>query len=238
MGTRNLSDSERERLARTLRVRLEQEIDPWPTWRGGWPGESDTALDDAVFSTRTKYEPTVLSIVGRWREARNGLGPQALGVSAFRRIGRARLHEIIDNDQVAPGTKTLKVDVVLELAELLLNHSPPLDTASEITRHAATHTKELRHLLQSVPGVGRATSAYFLMLLGVEGVKADTLVTAWVSARLQEHPSTCRPLSQAEVEDIVRHTARLMGKSLIDVDHAIWRTESTRRAGRSRSNPR
>jgi len=237
MGTNYRSDAEKEGLARTLRVRLEQEIDPWPTWRGGWPGESDTALVDAVFSTRAKYEPTVLSIVGRWREARNGLGPQALGVSALPLIGRTRLHQIFDNDQVAPGTKTLKVDVVLKLAELLLNHSPTLDTASEITRHAATHTKELRRLLQSVPGVGSATSAYFLMLLGVEGVKADTLVTAWVSARLQEQPSTNKSLSQAEVEDIVRHTARLMGKSLTEVDHAIWRTESNRRAGRSRSNP-
>ena len=237
MGTNYRSDAEQESLARTLRVRLEQEIDPWPTWRGGWPGESDTALVDAVFSTRTKYEPTVLSIVGRWREARNGLGPQALGVSALPLIGRTRLHQIFDNDQVAPGTKTLKVDVVLKLAELLLNHSPTLDTASEITRHAATHTKELRRLLQSVPGVGSATSAYFLMLLGVEGVKADTLVTAWVSARLQEQPSTNKSLSQAEVEDIVRHTARLMGKSLTEVDHAIWRTESNRRAGRSRSDP-
>ena len=237
MGTNYRSDAELESLARTLRVRLEQEIDPWPTWRGGWPEESDTALVDAVFSTRTKYEPTVQSIVGRWREARSGLEPQALGVSAFRLIGRARLRQILRNDQVAPGTKTLKVDVVLKLAELLLNHSPTLDTASEITRHAATHTKELRRLLQSVPGVGSATSAYFLMLLGVEGVKADTLVTAWVSARLNEPPSTSKSLSQAEVEDIVRHTAHLMGKSLVEVDHAIWRTESTRRAGRSRSNP-
>src|SRR5215203_2514757 len=38
------------------------------SWPGGWPGEADTAIVDAVFSTRANYRTTVLPLVRRYRQ--------------------------------------------------------------------------------------------------------------------------------------------------------------------------
>ena len=32
----------------------------WPKWRGGWPNRADLALLDAVYSTRKRYETSVI----------------------------------------------------------------------------------------------------------------------------------------------------------------------------------
>lgn len=42
-----------------------------PVWPGGWPGQIEAALLDAVFSIRARYgSPTtgVRAVVSRWRE--------------------------------------------------------------------------------------------------------------------------------------------------------------------------
>lgn len=64
------------------------------------------------------------------------------------------------------------------------------------------------------------------MLLGVSGVKADTMVTRWVERTLG-----LDSLSPEKVEALVIAAAKELKKPATDLDHAIWRTESTRRRG-------
>lgn len=218
-----------EDLAAQLAGHLVVAFPTWPVWRGGWPGEADAALVDAVFSTRAAYDSTVLPLVRRWRSARTArkLGH---GVSALVLGGRDFVSETLDNRQYVPGrAKKLKVDAVLEVAERLLDPDVGLDTAQQITERALANRGEVRQILEGVKGVGPAQSAYFLMLLGVQGVKADTLVTHWVRQQLGG-----RKLTQHEIETVVAGAAERLGKNAIEVDHAIWRTESNRRRQRSR----
>ena len=81
----------------------------------------------------------------------------------------------------------------------------------------------MRRTMQATNGVGRATSNYFLMLLGVEGVKADTMVMGFVERSLG------RPSSQTKLEWIMVAAAEALQCTLIRLDHAIWRHESVRR---------
>ena len=44
----------------------------WPKWRGGWPNRADLALLDAVYSTRQRYEATVLPMISEDDAGRTG----------------------------------------------------------------------------------------------------------------------------------------------------------------------
>ena len=77
----------------------------------------------------------------------------------------------------------------------------------------------------SVLGLGPVTFEYFLMLLGVPGVKADRMILRFVSRAVGE------PLDEPEVLQLVKdaHTELLAREivdcSLIEFEHAIWRFE-------------
>jgi hypothetical protein len=154
-------------------------------------------------------------------------------VSALVLGGRDFVSETLDNRQYVPGrAKKLKIDAVLEVAERLLDPDVGLDTAQQITERALTSRGGVRQILEGVKGVGPAQSSYFLMLLGVQGVKADTLVTDWVRQQLGG-----QKLTQHEVETVVARAAELLGKDATEVDHAIWRTESNRRRRQRTRHP-
>lgn len=232
MGRSTQRERSDEDLAAQLAGQLVVAFPTWPVWRGGWPGEADAALVDAVFSTRAAYDSTVLPLVRRWRSARTArkLGN---GVSALVLGGRDFVSETLDNRQYVPGrAKKLKIDAVLEVAERLLDPDVGLDTAQQITERALTSRGGVRQILEGVKGVGPAQSSYFLMLLGVQGVKADTLVTDWVRQQLGG-----QKLTQHEVETVVARAAELLGKDATEVDHAIWRTESNRRRRQRTRHP-
>ena len=69
------------------------------------------------------------------------------------------------------------------------------------------------------------------MLLGIPGVKPDTLVTAWVERELK-----LSSVSQKDIRRIVIEAARKIGVDATTVDHTIWSEESKDRgvAGRRR----
>ncbi|OBK05191.1 hypothetical protein A5637_10415 [Mycolicibacterium fortuitum] len=64
---------------------------------------------------------------------------------------------------------------------------------------------------------------YALMLAGLPGVKADRMVTRFVSRALDGVE-----LSPETAAFLVRKAARQMGVPATDLDHAIWRKESDR----------
>jgi hypothetical protein len=210
-------------LAHQLAEAARTEIDPWPTWPGGWPNEADTALIDAVFSTRARYETVVRPLLGRWHDS--GLGSGRL--SSLLACGPDKLAEVLKNRQLVPGSsqdRPTKVEAVLDVAARMVGEQ--LDTPEEIRAAAAEGHTQVRRLIQGTSGVGPAQSSYFLMLLGVSGVKADTMVTRWVERTLDSGS-----LPPEKVEALVVAAAKELKKPATDLDHAIWRTESSRRQG-------
>jgi hypothetical protein len=197
----------------------------------GWPGEADSSLIDSVFSTRAKYEIVVRPLVERFRksELRDASG----SLTTLARVSSDVLMDVIKNKQKVPGRsphQLLKVDAVRAVASLLVTQN--WSTPSQIMNAAITFPKEFRSTFIKTPGVGQAQYSYFLMLLGIPGVKPDTLVTAWVERELGL-PS----VSQKEIQRIVIEAAKQIGVDATTVDHTIWSEESQSRGqvGRRRS---
>lgn len=215
-----------------LEVFVRHELTNWATWRGGWRDDADAALIDAVFSTRAKYETTVLPLVRRWMSWPDR--PAGRGLSAVLKVDRQILlgdsqRVGILNKQYTPGRSTsrlLKVDALIDVANRLVNcHS--LDTPDQLRAAASTDPNGLRRIIQETKGVGRAQSSYFLMLLGVQGIKADTMVMDFVRRGTRR-----TSFSQQQVEHLLTAAADKMGVEPIALDHAIWRHESTKRSAR------
>jgi hypothetical protein len=219
-------DSDAQRLVAYVRVH----IPTLPDWRGGWKSEADTALIDAVFSTRSHYESTVLPLVKKWQGWEDR--PHAGTLAALALGNRADIVNTIPNGQYVPGGSKrgcLKVDAAIDIAQRLY---PTMNTPDEIRKAAAADTGALRRNIQETFGIGPAVSAYFLMLLGVQGVKADTMVTSFVERAVDGgHMSTI------QIEAVVKEAAVLMGVKPIALDHAIWRSESTKRRTARRRKP-
>ena len=189
----------------------------------GWPNEADCALIDSIFSTRANYKTTVLPLVKRWRDW--PAKPPGGRLSSILKVPVQDFRAVIDNDQLVPGRSKnclRKYEAVYEVADRLVAHH--LDEPDQIRLCAVEDSKLLESLVCQIKGVGRAQYSYFLMLLGVQGVKADTLVTAWV-----ERAIGASGLSQLEIERLVTEAADQLGVSPTVVDHTIWSSESKTR---------
>lgn len=183
----------------------------WPPRREGWPGQIELAILDSIFSLRARYGgPTsgVRGLVQTWRDHRNvAVCDDVEALSAY--VDRAdELAGILSNRQVLSGGH-LKAKGAAEVAKTL---------ACVGVRHAAdvTGEDEQRRAWSSVPGLGWVSWSYFLMLLGNPGVKADVMVTRFVTATLG------RPVSPAEAHAIVTAAAPSLTNDLTALDQAIW----------------
>lgn len=118
-----------------------------------------------------------------------------------------------------------KSECVIDAAAALLALKLPVRAAADV---ASSHTAELKKAHTAVPGLGRVTFDYFLMLLGNRGVKADTMTTRFVNSALAEagiaavKPKAAGELVRAAYADTSR------GADLTHYEHAIWLTESER----------
>jgi hypothetical protein len=179
------------------------------TWPGGWPGQVDAALLDAVFSVRARYGSRargtgVYGAVTRWQKERkvcNDLTYLATyDPSALRKI---------TNDGKISGR--YKAEVVIEAAGAL-------SAIGAVRSNDFEHRMaEARSAYLSVKGCGPVTWAYLRMLLGLEDVKADVWVRHFVARAIGSE------LSAAEVSQLVKSVAARMNVSATDLDHAIWR---------------
>lgn len=191
----------------------------WPRWNGGWP-RADLALVDAVLSTRQPYSRT-LAQVERWRDLIGDFGESELVV--FLDTLPEELVEVLGHRRL-PGTRTPRREGIVKLAMILMQKPFGFRRAEHI--RAAIQTPDdalrVRTAMESVKGVGPATSSYFLMLVGVDGVKADTIVTRFVA------DAVGRNLPATEVEHLVREAADRFGVSAQTLDYAIWDTAPRR----------
>ena len=191
----------------------------WATWPGGYPGRAEAALVDAVFSIRARYgsspETGVRAVVGRWRDHRRGETLDDLASLAVFAGRGAELAEILGNRQPLAGGRTLKATAVAHAARNL----------SDI---GASSSREIRadegHKVAytSVPGLGWVTWEYFLMLLGITGVKADVHIRAFVNR------ATGNDVTAGQARELVKGAARTLDVSATVLDHAIWAHERAR----------
>ena len=79
--------------------------------------------------------------------------------------------------------------------------------------------------LRSVPGIGYATTNYFLMLLGAPGVKPDRMIHRFL------RQATGHAFSNAQADSVVCAAAERLGVQPNRLDHAIWSFESYRAQG-------
>ncbi len=182
----------------------------WAEWPGGWPGEIEVALLDAVFSIRAHYSG-VLHVVERWR-AHRGV-PVLDDLDQLARHGSSpdALQAVVGNSQRVPDGQLTKAEAVSLAAERLLEagvvSSGDLDIRNDTQRRAYT----------SVTGLGEVTWAYLGMLLGEPGVKADTMIRRFVAHAL-DLPDVPAERARSLVQDV----AGELGVSPTQLDHAIW----------------
>ena len=209
----------------------------WPEWPGGWGDRADLALLDAIYSTRQKYKTTVLPRLLIWKECYPS--SEYCDLEYLSKIAESEIREVFGANVLPgvriPGIRTgrRKSEGVKEVAQRLCSTEIGLKSAQQIKD--AVHRDgfgSVSRLLQMTKGVGSATASYFLMLLGVDGVKVDTLLGSWVRAQM-ENPM----LSDVEITQLVSRVAiEKFDRKARDLDYAIWRHESAKRFGRSQNS--
>jgi len=196
-------------------------------WPGGWPGDIEAALVDAVFSARAVYRSKngkgIYANVAAWRAGRgrtawslDGLIAEidAIGLDAWAlRFGNRQHSPTRPPD--APGGPS-KAAAVREAAGAL--RAQGISTSADI---GLGNTEAVQRVLASVPGIGRGTASYFLMLLGAPGVKPDRMMHRF----LQD--AAGHPFSGAKAESTVIAAAQRLGVQPHVLAHAIWRYESS-----------
>jgi hypothetical protein len=205
----------------------------WPTWRGGWPNRADLALLDAIYSTRQKYETAVLPKVIDWKSKYPS--PPSPELEYLSTINEGDIQNVFGTN-VLPGTWISRLKSgkrksagVKEVAQLLSSPVVGLGSARQICAAVESGDSILvLEQLQRIKGVGPATASYFLILLGVDGVKVDTLLGSWVRTRMGD-----QTMSGGAIRDLVtRVAAEKFNRDAKELDYAIWRYESVRRASR------
>jgi hypothetical protein len=210
-------------------------IDPqsWSSYHGGWRGEISTALLDAVYSIRSTYRSDdprkgVYGRVSTFRQDHEALKDNLPGLLQW---GEENIRSVMGNTRTRGR---LKSEAVVEAAEALI--SVGVHTAEEFR---AADIKTVKKAYTDVYGLGWITFEYFSMLLGIPGVKADTMIVRFVNAALE---ATGQPKVQASMarQLVVSAYARSQrssdakgsrAESLTHFEHAIWLTESNRAAG-------
>jgi hypothetical protein len=200
-------------------------------WPGGWPGDIETALVDAVFSARAVYRSKngkgIYANVAAWRAGRDrsawsldeliteidGIGIDAWAV----RFGN-RQHSPT-RPPSAPGGPS-KAAAVREAAGALRTQG--ISAAADI---GLGNTETVQRTLASVPGIGQGTANYFLMLLGAPGARPDRMVHRFL------HDAAGHAFTDTKAESTVIATAQQLGVQPHVLNHAIWRYESSKAAG-------
>ena len=200
----------------------------WPQRPGGWPGSIEAALIDAIFSANARYGTTpqrgVRAVVARWRTAVDRALDDLISLQV-ESGGPKHFADVLGNHQLVPGpspSRPTKAAAVLSTAASLveagIHHAADALVANDADPAA------LERAFTRSYGVGAVTCAYFLMLLGAPGVKADRMVCRFVAAALARHDV---PVSQAR--QLVLDAASRLGVNPLDLDYAIWDHTSRRR---------
>lgn len=188
---------------------------------GGWPDEVGTALVDAVYSIRARYHSTEpgSGVYGCVVELRRLHPEVANDLRALVELGSDRLAEIMGRGKTASRRKS---ECVIEAAEALLALDPPVCTATDLL---AADPADVKRAYTGVHGLGWVTCEYFQMLLGVFGVKADTMIVRFVNAALASADLPSVTAEEARRLVIDAHGVDSRGATLTQYEHALWRAK-------------
>lgn len=207
----------------------------WPAWRKGWPNRADLALLDAIYSTRQEYETTVLPQVLKWKIKHPS--PSIPELEYLAHMDEVEIRNVFGKN-VLPGVRIpglsgkRKSIGVVEVAKLLCRPEVGLGSAQLICDAIKQDGKDnVLKMLKRTKGVGPATANYFLILLGIDGVKVDTLLRFWVRSQMDDFDMT----DDAVTELVARVASERFKRKARDLDYAIWHHESVRRSGRKKS---
>ena len=200
-------------------------------WPGGWPGDIEAALVDAVFSARAVYRSKngkgIYANVAAWRAGRDRTDwsldeliaeIDGMGVDAWAGHFGNRQHSPT-RPPSAPGGPS-KAATVREAAGALREQG--INTTTDI---GLGNTETAQRVLAAVPGIGRGTANYFLMLLGAPGARPDRMVHRFL------RDAAGHAFSDAQAESAVIAVAERLGVQPHVLAHAIWRYESSKAAG-------
>ena len=191
-------------------------LGPTDTWTDeplGWPGEIGAALVDAVFSANAQYGSStsgVKRVVSSWRAKVGGLANLATLTSDMESHGGAAVvADLIQNHQRVPGRapdRPLKTSAVGNAALALAG-------VGVLTSDDLHDRPEVRTALVSVYGISDVTYSYFLMLNGMQDIKADRMIRRFIGAAVG------RPATSEEARRLMSGASRILGVQL-----AIWTT--------------
>lgn len=207
----------------------------WPARRKGWHNRADLALLDAIYSTRQKYETTVLPKVLRWEVTYPS--PSIPELEYLANMDEVEIRNVFGRN-VLPGVRIQglksgkrKSIGVIEVAKLLCSPAVGLGSAQLICDAVKQGGKDnVIKLLKRTKGIGPATAEYFLIFLGIDGVKVDTLLGSWVKTQMDDVDMT----DDAVMELVARVARERFKREAKDLDYAIWRSESLRRGTRKK----
>jgi len=196
-------------------------------WPGGWPGEIEAAVIDAVFSIRARYGSRtsgVRAVVARWRDHRNDGNLNDLGNLASFETDPDGILNILDNKQKLYGGM-LKAQGCAVVAQRLLDKG--VQTSGDIADRA-----ELRGAWNSVAGLGNVTWSYMLMLLGHQDVKADVMIQRFVGLAFADHRIDTRVDSKLARAVVIAAAGELSSDGTLveptTLDHGIWQHQRRR----------
>lgn len=208
------SDSEVERLLAFIKLKVTRFYDA----PDGWPGNIELSLIDAVLSIQAVYGTTddvgVRGAIKRFKRESGRTSWDDLSVLA--RSDIASLTEVLSKQKTGgvPKAEAI-VNAAGRFAKLGVIHTADIDRNSMEQREAYCGTR----------GLGPITYDYFLMLAGNDGVKADTLVTRFVTEAIGRKPDS------KTVTRLVTEAAEHLNMKASALDHSIWRYMSKPRKG-------
>ena len=183
----------------------------WAQWPGGWSGEAEAALLDAVLSIGTVYggpETGVRGAVGRWRQHRGGVPLDDL--DALASITPQDLAGVLDNRQRLSGGR-LKAEAIVDAAGRLVKAG--MSSSADLDGGRGKY----RRAYVAVRGLGTVTWDYLCMLLGVDGVKADVWIVRFVGRALSDDQGDHGPTSPGYC--VLRRAAAFSSSSAAGTSH-------------------
>lgn len=195
----------------------------WPPTPAGYRDEAEAALLDSIFSLRAVYGRSAVkgprAVVERWRahvgrplndfqqmiDEVEALG----GVDGFRAVLKSNAVAVPNS----PDRPTKALAVYTSASALL---AAGIRNARDVVESHAERPMDLLRAIRRGRGVGRQAATYFLMNLGLPGVKADVMINRFVDDALERH------VSDVEAAQLVTILAEELQASVLQLDHAIW----------------
>ena len=178
-------------------------------WPGGWPGEIEAALIDAIFSIRARYgspNTGVRAVVNNWKK-RSGRTVRADDLSVLANTEPSSFVDIVHNSSRASGRSK---------GEIVISAAKSLSAAGLVHANQFDGSSKQKSAYLSVIGCGPVTWSYLGMLLGQPGVKPDSWIVRFVSAALHE------PVTSPEAGRLISMLASEKDLNPTQLDHAIW----------------